>query len=562
MRNPSSWQNWYNVQGFSKARLLVVVLLTILAGVGAFSKLRRDTLERTRQVQVERVAQIQLALRKDVQLCLVQVQKHLELEETDEATRELRRASILDSNSEFSAKVHELKIGIIQNKQAIAHRIELEKLRSSILAALQLEQLTDASELLLKYSKIGMQDVAYLALKEKYDAAVQRNQQLEEHSEGFSRAITSWDETQATHYLSALRRLETKPEELTEMAGKLDQLRKIDRTVSSVVQEIQLKDSGEYSAHLLEKVESEIERLGEHPKLMRIHQKLLSNPQIVRVPADVSTLDEAYSLLRKGGTIELGEGVFYVELEINKPVIIKGAGVGITIIESRTVNGSGLHFFHPKKDSKVSHLSLRGFISEAGKYPLVLLRGGGLDLSHVEISGSANHGMAVSRGLAKIEHCRFSGNHWDGLAVFGPTSSVHVKESSFQKNADHGVDAWGGATALLESSVIERNSKSGIVVSGVKSLVTLVDVHSSANRECGIYLNLGASLTAERVEVSNNHFSGLVAQRINLLEWIKSDASSNGEFGYLMDRQSMEVFDGEFVGKENKLGLRSQKRLK
>ncbi|WP_105044463.1 right-handed parallel beta-helix repeat-containing protein [Rubritalea profundi] len=201
-------------------------------------------------------------------------------------------------------------------------------------------------------------------------------------------------------------------------------------------------------------------------------------------------------------------------------------------------------------------------MSDAGKYPLILHRGGRLDLSHVEISGSANHGMAVSGGLAKIEHCRFSGNHWDGLAVFGPTSSVHVNDSIFQGNADHGVDVWGGATALLESSVIERNSKSGVVVSGMKSLVTLVDVHSRANRECGIYLSLGASLTAERVEVSKNRFSGLIAQRINLLKWSKSDASSNGEFGYLMDRNSMQVLEGEFVGKENKLGLRSQKRLK
>ena len=195
-------------------------------------------------------------------MCLVQVQTHLELEEIDEATRELRRASILDSNSEFSTKVHALKIRIIQHKQAIAHRVELEGLRSSILATLEVEQLNDASVLLLKYSKVGGQDVAYLALKEKYDTAVQRRQQIEEHSEGFTTAITNWTETPAAQHLSALRRLETKPGELAEMTRQLDQLRKIDRTVTSVVQGIQLKDSGEYSAHLLEEVESERKRLG------------------------------------------------------------------------------------------------------------------------------------------------------------------------------------------------------------------------------------------------------------------------------------------------------------
>ena len=56
------------MQGFSKARLLLVFLLVIVAGVGVFFKLRRCALDRTRQVQVERAVQIQLALRKDVQL--------------------------------------------------------------------------------------------------------------------------------------------------------------------------------------------------------------------------------------------------------------------------------------------------------------------------------------------------------------------------------------------------------------------------------------------------------------------------------------------------------------
>lgn len=169
------------------------------------------------------------------------------------------------------------------------------------MALLEVEQLNDASELLLKYSKLAEQDVAHLALKEKHDTAVQRRQQIEENSEGFSTAITSWAETQAAQHLSALRWLETKPEELAEMARQLDQLRKVDRIVTSVVQGIQLKDSGEYSAHLLEDVESEIKRLGEHPKLILMHQKLLSHPQVVRVHAGVPTLDEAYSLLQKGG---------------------------------------------------------------------------------------------------------------------------------------------------------------------------------------------------------------------------------------------------------------------
>ena len=562
MKNTSPEWGWYNAQGLSKASLLLAVLVVIVAGVGVFSMPFRDQLVRFSQSPVVRVAQIQLVLRSSVHLRLIQMQPLIELEKVDEVVHELRRTTVLDSNGEFLEKMLGLKIRISQCEQVILGQIELEKLRSSISEALELDQLDDVAELLQEYSKVAGQDVTYLTLKEKYDASIQRYQKIEKTSEEFATAMTSWNEAQAAQCLSDLRRLKAKPEVLVGIARKLDQLIKANAQVTLVLKRVEGKDSGGYSAHLLGLVESEIQKLGAHPKLLNMRKKLLSYPQVIRVPADVTTLDEAYLLLENGGTIELGEGVFYVELEINKPVTIKGAGVGATVIESRTVKGAGLHFFHPQKESKVSHLTLRGFIDEAGKYPLILLRGGGLDLSYVEILASANHGMAVSAGVAKIDHCRFAGNRWDGLAVFGPSSSADVQGSSFLQNGDHGVDVWGGAKAFIQTSRIEKNSKSGVVVSGAKSLAQLTDVQSRANRECGIYLNLGASLTAERVKVSDNAYSGLIAQRVDLFKWITSDASSNGEFGYIIDRKSMEAFEGRLAGKENKLGLKRQKRLK
>lgn len=63
---------------------------------------------------------------------------------------------------------------------------------------------------------------------------------------------------------------------------------------------------------------------------------------------------------------------------------------------------------------------------------------------------------------------------------------------------------------------------------------------------------------AERVKVSNNRFSGLIAQSIHHINWVDSDASSNGGFGYLIDRLSA----GKLTGKENVIGLVAQNQLK
>ncbi len=562
MKNPSPRCNWHSASGFSKARLLLVVLLLIMVAAAVFYKLQRDALERMQQARVERVAQAQLALRVDVQRCLSQVEFDLEKEELVAATRQLRRASILDVTSEFSVELHALKLRIAQAEEAITRREKLAEIESSVLVSLKAERLDDVSVLLQQYQEVGDQDSTYLTLNEHYKEALQRKQKMEQRAKSFTKALAAWDEPQATQCLNDLRELGVKPERVAEMTRRLDEFRDSETIVITVVQMFESHDSGKYSAHLLEQLESAIERLGEHPKLIQLNKKLLSYPQIIRVPADVSSVDEAYALLRKGGVIELGEGVFYVELKINKPVVIKGTGVGVTILESRTVNGAGLHFSHSEQESKVSHLTLRGFVGDAGKHPLLLLGGGSLELSYVEIAGSANHGMAISEGMAKVANCKFMANHWDGLAVFGTSSEAHVKASNFQQNGDHGIDVWGGSKALIESSRVEKNAKSGVVVAGAKSLVTLTEVYSRANRECGIYINQGASLVAERVKVSGNRFSGLVAQGIHILDWLKSDASSNGEYGYLIDRQSMPIFEGRFSGSDNKLGLKSQKRLK
>jgi len=534
-----------------------------MAGVGVFYKKRSETLRNTRQTQVERVAQAQLNLRKDVQLTLAQVSQHLESEDLKKARQSLRRASILDLIGEFTGQVYELKTQIIKLEQTIAQREELEELASSISVSLKAGELSTTDSLLQEYLQVvQVEDEVYVSLKKQYDSDLRRAQKIQTLTKVFAIAVADWNETQAIEILEKLRSVNISDELIAELGRELKVVQKVNLEVASIIPRFNQADTGQYSADLLDDIDLQIKRLGGHPKLLAVREKIRSHPQTIRVPAEVASIDEAYAQLRDGGTIELGEGVFYTEIEFDKSVVIKGAGVGITILESRTKNAAGLHFSHPKGNYKVSHLALRGFLGDAGGYPLLLLSGGKLDLSHVEISRSANHGMAVTSGTVKIQECEFFSNRWDGLAVFGASSLVTVKDSNFHENADHGVDVWGGAKAQLTSSSARNNSKSGIVASGEKSLISLTDVSSNANRECGIYLSLGASLVGKRVKVCNNRFSGLIAQSIHHINWVDSDASSNGEFGYLIDRLSAGKLVGELRGEENVIGLVSQKRLK
>jgi hypothetical protein len=295
---------------------------------------------------------------------------------------------------------------------------------------------------------------------------------------------------------------------------------------------------------------------------VELDQKIDKKRLIVRVPSEVASIDEAYEKLENGGTIEIGEGVFYVETKFDKSVVIKGSGMANTILESRTSTLPALHFSNAQREYKISNLTLRGIDQVRVGYPLLFVSGGNVDLYKVKITRSGHHGMAIIGGIVQVRSCIFAHNKWDGIAIFGMTSSAIISNSELLGNGDHGIDLWGGANAQIESSRSSSNSKSGIVVTGEKTQLTLKRVSSELNRECGIYLNHRSSLIAEQVRIDNNGYSGLVAQAIENVEWERSTSCSNGEFGYLIDRLSQTKVKGKLIGKDNKIGLILQKKLK
>lgn len=155
------------------------------------------------------------------------------------------------------------------------------------------------------------------------------------------------------------------------------------------------------------------------------------------------------------------------------------------------------------------------------------------------------------------------GNGWDGVSVVGRNAYAVIKNCRIYLNINHGVDFWNGAVGTVYRSEVAENAQCGVLVTGVKTRVTLAQLKVRSNRESGILIDSGARVNLSHLTCTVNGHSGVVVQGGGTHVQAESVVSStNEEYGYIISPRSVckgLAEDLEQAGVGNKLGLRADK---
>lgn len=336
-----------------------------------------------------------------------------------------------------------------------------------------------------------------------------------------------------------------------------EQAKARDERVSAWMADLREMHTESFNASAMALVEQVLNDVPKHAEALALKQKLQQHLNLLRVPGDVASLDEAVRLVNENGRIILGEGTFYAELSINKPISLEGQGVEKTILESRAEAAPAIFINHREGISHISKISIHGtaFDGENERNALLVISGDAT-VEDCEIVKSPGHGIAVLSGKAEFKRCKSSQNGWDGITVKGQASQATITDCLFELNSEHGVDFWDGASGTVFRSKISSSSGSGAVATG-KSRLTIAQTTLEKNGECGIHLSGGAVVKLDKVVARENAFSGVAIQGAEThVEMNIVAAADNGQAGYFVDPESqvqgIEMATGE-GNKEGKL---------
>jgi len=233
----------------------------------------------------------------------------------------------------------------------------------------------------------------------------------------------------------------------------------------------------------------------------------------VAVPQDVSTLQEALSQVKSGGTITVAAGTYRGQLQIYKSVIIRGTGSDQTILQAPGPGWTAINVATDQLEVVLEELEVtggrRGVQIDTGPNGAVTLRN--VNVESNGASGATDAGILIfGQGKVRLEQVRISENRGLGLWASG-MPKVTVQNSTILQNESIGVHFDGKADVSLQNSTISQNSQNGLQALD-DTQVTLEAITLSGNGAHGLFLDGHAVVSSEESTFSRNGRSGIWAQ--------------------------------------------------
>ncbi len=384
------------------------------------------------------------------------------------------------------------------------------------------------------------------ATKLKEDERLKRNSQ---NSIAAEVAIKDRDWVLAKKYLGELQNDQHDLSEISKIQSRIDQGKDDERKallkVNTLLEQTKKLDTGVYSAEAIALLDEALTLYPKHPEATLLRKKINAYQSEFRIPEDFPTIAEVMPKLRAGDTILLGTGTFNFSAILTKPVTIKGAGIGKTIVKSDTTKQSAFVFLKDAnagdKTYKISDLTIKGTSYQdfnIDRFPLVLIKAE-VTMNNTYIGMSSGHGIAVLSGALTISNSEITTNGWDGVSVRGIGAVANISKCKIHTNYDHGIDYWQDASGTISETEVYENTGSGIVVMGKKAAVKITQVRSYKNEQCGIVTMDGGSIVLARVVAAGNVLSGVAVHGENSKANFGMVISNNNkEAGYYLDPAS------------------------
>lgn len=272
------------------------------------------------------------------------------------------------------------------------------------------------------------------------------------------------------------------------------------------------RDTGEFDEQAMNWMREALALAPNDKEIKARYEKMASYTRTIRVPEDVKTVGEALASARIRDRIVIGEGIWEGPYVISTGVELEGAS-GKTIIECAADAGSVLSISPGVKGARVSGLTLRHLSFDSGveRYSLTLVRGAQVDFSDCRFEQGSGHGIAITEGgQGKVARCHFSGNGWNGLAVYGPGSLLEADKNVLNGNFQNGIEAWDGGAVILSNNECTGNSRNGIHVDCGAASATVLNNTLSGNREFGMVVSSAGAGEITGNTIEKNLLGGLV----------------------------------------------------
>jgi hypothetical protein len=209
----------------------------------------------------------------------------------------------------------------------------------------------------------------------------------------------------------------------------------------------------------------------------------------VLLVAPGNSIQSAINAAPVGAVVQLGEGTWSENLVIRKPLTLKGAAFGITVIVGRKESTPVLTVSGPLLGREPGMVLLEdlviaegvaadGILVEKGSENIavrcIVTRNQGVGVKVVgsaaawfvecSITDNANGGIAVNgRGAVHATRCTFDGNGPCGVDL-SMKARAAIEECSIRGHED-GIRVWDEASVRLDGNRIVKNRRFGVVLS-------------------------------------------------------------------------------------------------
>jgi hypothetical protein len=504
----------------------------LLVGFGVFVYIQNVQQEKLSAERVERLQQLKRLRQTQIKDLLEAVNVALSDKDLQLTQAHIKRASLLDVESEFAHEISLLKLSYLDAKKLKL----LESLTGEISQLIEQKNFVAARRLLRSLpQQLTEHDVEQL---DRMVSAAQVRFKDEELRQ-IEDSIVSWQLDGAQTRLTALR--ERIPSfETSEIDNRLERLIESDRSAKKRAKKIREADEGAFSKVLYQELLSALKATPEHPQLLAIKDAFDAYLMCINVPADLSTLDEALEFAPDGCQITLGEGIYYLSgIVFEESVSIIGESE-LTVIEGHTHAVPMLKVANDSTRVEISNIHFRSLDDELqGGCSLMVVESGDLILNHCVVSRSGGHGVEVRAGSFEAKNSFFSMNALNGVAVRGQESQAKLDNCDNALNGGHGVEAWDGGEISISNTKLRSNAKSGVVATGVDSKLSIDSSYITGNTHAGVFMNGGANVKISNSHISSNTFSGVcVLDSQSILNLEKVSVRENAEYGILADANS------------------------
>lgn len=195
--------------------------------------------------------------------------------------------------------------------------------------------------------------------------------------------------------------------------------------------------------------------------------------QVLNVPADFPSIQEAINTSRSGDTIRVAPGIYQENLLIDsKDLTLLGAGRGVSIIQ-------GYITFR-----KTSQGSITGFTITQGTLSGLHLVESNITVSRNQIDLNVLSGIKIERSAGVVSDNLVLNNGEEGILI-EDTSGMVIGSNTITNNKTDGITLNNSSPTII-TNIVEDNGADGISIRGFDRFSAPLLSANSINRNGGV----------------------------------------------------------------------------